>query len=439
MDIKDIYILPQTAGNLVYAPLHGIVFAANEEFSDRLRHFLDTGHADEAFQHELETIGLLDEKPQGPIDIDKRVDDAIAPSSMIFLFSDSCNLRCKYCFASAGDVSTAPFDEQMAKDAVRFVIQNAASRNEECVISFHGGGEPTYDFHWLRQIVHYGKDTASEYGIADKTSFMIVTNGFMSDARAIWLSNNMTRVQVSIDGYADIQNDQRPAANGAPTFERVFRTVKILEAGNAQLVVRATISKKNQHHLAAITKFFCENIDVDRFYYGTVNNYGRAAQSEYCEPEAAAFISSLIESQNIAQSYGKRVIACSAQDNFPNIAYEYCGATVPIFGLTKSGRITACPEVISEDDARKDIFWYGKFDPVHRKFIMDSEKIIQLVSYQAKDTTKCIDCFAKFQCAGDCRARWYSYETGKQILDEDFRCTVNRQLVERKMLDCLTH
>ena len=435
--MHDVFIIPQKEDYIVYAPLLGILFDANSDFCAELTKYLETGTTSEEFLNELNEIGLLEARKTIAVDVEKKAEAALSPNGMIFLFSDSCNLRCKYCFASSGEKLTPTFNQELTNAAVEFVINNAKKNGTECSISFHGGGEPTYDITWLKSVVNHANRYATKVNMAGKVECMIVTNGFVSEETARWLSESMSRIQVSIDGYPEIQNDQRPTANGAESFEQVFRTIKILEKGRADLFVRSTISRKSQDKLPEIARFLCKNINVEKYYWGTVNNYGRAAKSDYCEPEPISFVLSLIEAQKVANQYGKKIIICTAQDNFPDVTYEYCGATNPIFGLTKDGNITACPEVISPDDKRKGIFWYGKYDPINGEFVFDGEKITSLVSYQAKDTDKCCDCFAKYQCAGDCRARWYDFETCKLIKDEDFRCIVNRSLVEQKIQDAI--
>ena len=89
--------------------------------------------------------------------------------------------------------------------------------------------------------------------------------------------------------------------------------------------------------------------------------------------------------------------------------------------------------MISKKDKRTELFWYGSYNAQNKNFVFDRDKIARLVSYRAKDTEKCCSCFAKYQCAGDCRARWYDFDTGDQITGEDFRCSVNRALVEKKL------
>ena len=370
---EDVFTISKGDKNIVYAPLKGTFFYASDRFCEFLEKakkpkLLDTHLLDslefKGFLDSLKGTGLL--KGEGKRYSLKRnneniMKNALAPSHVVLLFSDLCNMSCKYCFASAGTEFAKPFDESLAKAAIDYTLKNAVSRGEkEYALSFHGGGEPMLQFGLVKSCVDYAREKASELDSTLVVQPMIVTNGYFSDEVALWLAKNMAHVQISFDGPESIHDDQRPLLSGGKSFDRVFRTVQLLSNKADVLLTKTTISKKYAHKMPEIAEFLCKEIDIDRFHFGAVTNYGRALSTGYSEPEASTFVKYAIEAQEIAEKYKKSIVVSLAQETFPEIRLEYCGVTAPSFSLTGDGDVTACPEVIVSEDKRRERYFYGK-------------------------------------------------------------------------------
>jgi radical SAM protein with 4Fe4S-binding SPASM domain len=249
----------------------------------------------------------------------------------------------------------------------------------------------------------------------------------------------MHSIQVSLDGPADIQNKQRPLANGNPSFERVCATLHAFEQSDVpHLLVKATISQHHVQDMPSITRFLCETFKVKRFHLGPVMNNGRSLETGYLQPEVDDFVHYAKEAQRIARMHNREVIVSLAQNTFPQIRLAFCGLTDPNFAVTVEGNVTSCYEVLYADDPRARSFHFGYYESETDSFVFDNTKIQAMRQRLLPTLTRCTNCFAKWQCGGDCHMRLFDEQTGEEMgLTKDFRCMVNRALVREELIKAL--
>jgi len=436
---NELFAIPHNGNFILYAPLKGAVALVNKSAAKWVAKAHSNGEFEvipERFVR-FKEIGIIE--PARDIItrrniIGPRAMKPFKPTGVIFLVTSFCNLRCVYCYASAAaDRRHVSLDA--AKAAIRLAINNAIDMGEETVeLTFHGGGEPTTMMPFIKQCVAYAHDVAQNR-VAIASS--IVTNGYLNDAQIQWLGENMYSIQISLDGPASIQNLQRPLANGGPTFERVVYAIRrFIDMGVPNILIKSTISRPITSRMPEIAQFLCETFpELSRFHFGPVLEFGRSRKTGFGEPDPIEFVRYGLMAQEVAASYGKHIIISAAQETFPHIRREFCGLTEPNFAITVDGHVSACYEILEENDPRSVEFHYGKFE--NGQFRFDSEKIAQLQRRQEKLAPKCHKCFARWQCAGDCQIRWYDEDTGNYDDKNDFRCVVNRELVKHKLLKLL--
>lgn len=435
---SELFAIPHNGNFILYAPLRGAVALVNQPAARRIAKL----QAEGSFKTippefiKLEQVGIIE---KGDIPVHDKFTSAFlpkpfSPTGVIFLTTSFCNFRCVYCYASAS-AQRRQVDLDVAKAAIRLVINNALDRGEEVVeVTFHGGGEPTTMMPFIKQCVEYAREFAqNRVAIAPS----IVTNGYLNEEQIQWLGENMDSIQISLDGPADIQNLQRPLANGGSTFDRViYTTRRFISMGVPNLLIKSTISRPITSRMPEIAKFLCETFpELSRFHFGPVLEFGRSRATGFGEPAPLEFVRYGLMAQEVAASYDKHVVISAAQETFPHIRREFCGLTEPNFAITVDGRVSACYEILEESDPRSVEFHYGKFED--GQFKLDSEKIKQLQQRQETLAPKCHKCFARWQCAGDCQIRWYDEDTGSYNEKNDFRCVVNRELVKHELLKLL--
>lgn len=161
----------------------------------------------------LSLTGHADAKPEPGSDEHPPIDSAT------FLVTQTCNLRCVYCYAGGGDYGEEGImEEATALRAADWLIDQARE-SRALTISF-SGGEPLLNFPVIERVVEYVHCRAKEAGKQPQLS--LSTNGtLLDDERIAFLKANNIRVRVSFDGPADVQNVNRPFGDGRGSYETV--------------------------------------------------------------------------------------------------------------------------------------------------------------------------------------------------------------------------
>jgi len=443
---REIFAIPYGENFIVYAPLRGVVALCNAamvdflhrlqssdnlvleepEYVEVLNALFQAGLVSESTDLEQELV-LLTAEPADPI---------FTPTRATFLVTTNCNLRCVYCYASAGERQvTIPFET--CKAAIDLIVKNAASLNAtDCHVAFHGGGEPTIAFSLIRQCVQYAKEQAKRHGV--QSSFSIVTNGILSSKQIDWLAANMNSISISLDGPPDIQNRQRPLRNGQGSFDLVFRAIKMFEQLGIRPFIRATITNESVSRMREISRFFCENFETSEFQLEPVAVCGRCATTGYREPTVEEFVTGVEEAMDEAAKFGKKAVCSAAVEAFPNLIEAYCGVAAPNFAITPEGIVTACYEVSMPSDPRGEFFYYGRYKETERHFVFDNAVIQRLRSHVIQNIQRCRDCFCRWQCAGDCPVRSvWRFPVFESDKNADFRCQVTRELVKQRLVHAI--
>lgn len=433
----ELFAIPHRDRVILYAPFKGAIALVSKLAAGWIAQSHTDGIAESLPKklHRLKQVGIIEStsNPRNDEELISAKARTFYPTGIIFLTTTFCNFRCVYCYASA-EAQYRRVDIDVAKAAIRLAINNALNSGERVVeIAFHGGGEPTMALPFIKRCVEYARVLAGGHlEIAPS----IVTNGYLGERQIEWLGQNMSSIQVSLDGPAEIQNSQRPLVSGKATYERVAHSVhRFIDMGVPNLLIKSTIAQPIVHRLPEIARFLCETFKIDRFHLGPVLNFGRAIDTGHKEPDVLDFLEFAVEAQEIATTFGKHIVISGAQETFPNLRREFCGLTEPNFAITTDGRISSCYQVFESTDPRTGIFHYGEFQ--NGDFHLDPEKVAQLRLRQHTLAPKCHRCFARWQCAGDCQVRWYDETSGEYDDRDDFRCAVNRELIKRELIRTL--
>ena len=154
--------------------------------------------------------------------------------------SHSCNMACRYCFASGGAYGGPEelMPPQTAAAAIDWIVR--FGRGKRLVVHFFGG-EPLLNLPVLRQTVAYGRRQCSHNGKGFQ--IRISTNG-TRDLRELSdvLFSVQHRISVSVDGPPLLHNHNRPFRDGRPTHRAIAGNVRrfIELAGASSLSAKAT-------------------------------------------------------------------------------------------------------------------------------------------------------------------------------------------------------
>lgn len=426
---KEVFILEDERSPIVYLPLKGIVFRITKSKESVMKKLiLDPKSCLEDFAELFPGINRqILFKPSGNEYI-RSFPKAFPPkpTSVVLFPTFDCNLRCIYCYSKGGEIK-GDLSWDIAKSAIDFVIQNAINCGKKTIkLEFHGGGEPTRNWSLLVNARNYFVKKAKKCNLSSITKIM--TNGFLSEYQAKWIAENVDRIGLSFDGIEDIQDVQRPTATGNSSFLTVERTASVFEKRGIKFTIRATLTSIGIDKLPETINYFCEKFPHANIAIEPVCGCRRKEILKWGELKPNDFVNFFIEGEEIAEHFGKKIRYSSSDLSL--LRYNFCGVSKPNFVVAPFGFVSACYEVSENSHKLADIFVYGQYS--NGKFIFDKEKIHNLREY-AKRPPECQNCYAQYQCAGECLAK--NIQSDREILPyRNLRCEITKELIKRHLI-----
>lgn len=417
----ELFVLRDEEGPILYAPLRRLAARLNEAavaaVSRRLQQ-LELSEEDRAVTGLLERHGFF--TPAQP-----PADDPWRKPVQVTLFpSDGCNLRCRYCYAAPAGNRHA-LSPEAARAAVDYVAANAREAgNRDFVVGFHGNGEPFTNFPLIREICAYTREKAEQLSLEGKLT--VASNGALSDEQLDFLLAWFDGVNISFDGLPELQDWQRPFADGRGSFSAVDRTLQRLDAAGKHYGIRATLTTDSVDRLADITAFVagryphCQQLHIEPAW-----ECGRCLTSGEHPPDTEQFVKQFLAALRLLPENGLRLVFSAARKD--HLATTFCAAGRNSFVVTAEGLVTSCYEVCEAADPRAERFIYGYYDQVGGGYVFDRHKLEALHRLSVEHMPQCGDCFCKYHCAGDCPAKLLPNGAPEQHAGSE-RCRITRAL-----------
>ncbi len=176
---------------------------------------------------------------------ESRPDPALATLPVTHLtthVAKDCNLRCGYCYAEFGlyGGEAGMMSEEQALRWLDFLLLNSGTSKTVTFTLF--GGEPLMNWPAVRSVVAYGRRREAAFG--KRIRFSLTTNGTLFTPEIIdFLVDHDVHVVVSIDGPKDVNDAQRPTANGRGSYDLIIERSAPLLARRA-VPARVTLTRK---------------------------------------------------------------------------------------------------------------------------------------------------------------------------------------------------
>lgn len=185
----------------------------------------------------------------------------VGVETLYLLLTDTCNLRCTYCFMLDGmpdGYRRKSMTWKTAKAAVDMFFSNVRKnqpiykRSLKSINFF--GGEPLINFRLIQKVVEYVEGSYAEEMEASGETFIysIVTNGTLitEEMAEYFAQHPRFNVTVSIDGDGPIHDRSRVFRNGSGSFEVTLRGLRMLKAaGCSKISLSCTVGEHNKNHL----------------------------------------------------------------------------------------------------------------------------------------------------------------------------------------------
>jgi uncharacterized protein len=424
----ELFVVPYEGEYLIYAPLIGSVVKVTALIVKDLQMLDVTGEVQPKSVREsllqAKIVINTEEKIKESDQKSYKSTKGFTPTSVTLFPTFDCNLRCIYCYSNAG-IQKEVMPDRIAEAAIRMVVDNAVKLKTDLIsLGFHGGGEPFYGAGWhlMQNAVAFTRKIADRHGL--RLRVISATNGVLSEAQLEWMRENLDSIHLSIDGPPDIQDAQRPLVNGFGSSVYVERTIAFMERHKYPYGIRSTLTRDSVRRMPEIIKYFRSVTTLKRFHLEPLFECGRCATSKACAPEQPEFAQLFFELLKDKVTQAVKVIYSGYRFGPIN---KFCGACSDNFVVTPLGNVTSCFEVSYPSDPRAGIFFIGSYDSDKNIFRIDGlrRKILQSRIVQA--LPHCTNCFAKYNCAGDCPAK--SALSGDLFdTSTNVRCSTNRLL-----------
>ncbi|SDQ74868.1 anaerobic sulfatase maturase [Pseudovibrio sp. Tun.PSC04-5.I4] len=173
-----------------------------------------------------------------------------------------CNLDCKYCYYLEKE-NLFPDTKQfrMPEDVLRRFVENYIASQDALgvkdIMFAWQGGEPTIaGLDYFKSIVELQDEFCPQ---GKKISNAFQTNGILiNEEWAKFFKENDFLVGLSIDGPADLHDIFRVDKAGHPSFEKVMKAVRILNAHAVMVTALCTVSRHNSRRPLDVYRFLKE-------------------------------------------------------------------------------------------------------------------------------------------------------------------------------------
>ena len=434
----DVFLVPTDDTNvLAYAPLPGLLLEVNPSAAAWLEQLRSPGGSPvspgyETIAAQLRAARVLLDSPPLPR-IPKRPRVApFRPGQVSLFLTGGCNLRCVYCHSRGGE-RPVTLDPCVASTAVEAVSRTVRSLGQsQFTVHLHGGGEPTSVPELLKRVVGDAERIAARQGLGVR--FSLGTNGVMSEAMARWVIQHIHRATVSMDGPPEIQDRQRPLADGSGSHALLRRTLALFDDAGFSYSLRMTVTRESVEQLPRSVRYLIASSRAATIKAEPVFAAGRALSRGLEPPEAQGFVEAFSEADELARQEGRRLVYSGCRPDI--ISPRFCAAAAGSFCVTPEGAISACYEVVDPNDERAARFFFGHVRPEQDRLDIDEQRRSWLAHQTVDNMAECTDCFAKWHCAGDCLAKTQlgSVAASAKRLHRSDRCIINRELTRRSLL-----
>jgi len=319
-----------------------------------------------------------------------------------------CNFRCKYCYSKQGRSHTI-INRKKLQTALDFFINPDRIAPQTLKLFISGGGEPLLTWEDTLYAIVYAQERAQQYGFTLWTS--IITNGSIVNEEIIeTLLKYKSSVCISFEVLEDLQNSLRG------NYNLVSETLTKYGQAGVPVMLNSTITPASVSHMKEMVhKVVSDYPFVRNYTLEPVTDHTLFDSPEMLRNFYTQFSNNYFE---LKKEVEPNTIWCSLDEMIDTKKLRYCPGKLC---LTPHGTFSVCHCVSAMDEQRYEKCVYGRI--TEQSVVFDLEKFKQLMDINAQYYSKCSDCFAKWNCGGECMTRQDQYP--ENFMDEV--CNFNRQ------------
>ena len=426
----ELFVIPLDESQyLIYAPLRRAALGGNAALVGFLRNWHEGAAAGDIapevlnFLHSSGIIGSPAGEPPATA-----LSGPPRPLTATLLLTSACNLRCRYCYAASGESPAAFMQPETAHRAIDFVAGNAAAAHAASFeVAYHGAGEPTQHWTLLQESHLYARRVARAKGLRLRGS--LTTNGVLNPGQRAWIASHLDSATVSFDGLPEVQDSSRPRASGEGSSAAVLATLRAFDGAGFRYSLRMTATAESVTLLPQSVAFVCRRFRPRAIQVEPVYRMGRGRDA--VSAETAAFIEAYRAARRTSTKAARLLRFSGARVG--TVTNRFCGVAHDNFCVSPAGNVSACHEVADEHQPWAERFIYGRPSATGSGYDFDEPVYTFLRAQTVDHREHCHDCFAKWNCAGDCYHKSLHAESAE--FEGAGRCEISRELTKDQLLE----
>jgi len=355
------------------------VLSADEPRKQQIIHFFEHGTQLGFFNLEQQFIGTI-------LDITPPLNRLVGPLTLHLEIMDSCNLKCKHCFAGKLPRREKP----LTYDELDSLFASMAKMG-----TFRlglTGGEPL-----LRRDLFEIIDLAVEHGLSPclTTNGLLITEQIaqqLGRRELVWLN-------VSMEGATSETHD---AIRGKGTFAQLLKRLSILSQ-HTHFSLAFTIMQSNLAEVEACAEL-AERVGAQAAVFRPLYPVGTARQYPQLMPTLQTYVQALNRLESVTRHQVSEFCSVhpwgpQARANAQSVIYENfgCGAGNTVCSVSVSGDVSPC-SFLGIDYVAGNVREMSFENIWHQSHVFNTIR-----SLSGNDT--CLNCSHYSSCSGGCRAR----------------------------------
>lgn len=316
----------------------------------------------------------------------KKFDDLFSRPAVVQIdLTNSCNLRCFYCY----EVGNKTKGRELRDKEVMYIITKVVEELDPVFISF-SGGEPFMRKKLLFKLL--------EYLLKKDVDVIVNTNGTLLSKEDIRKLKELEvfKININLEAMNPEIHDKIRGVRGS--FSRVMKTLRMIsEEGLSERTSIATvINKLNLNEIPKIARFVKEK-DFMEYHLLDMIPVTKESKKYMLEKEdwiyfvKKVYPKILRENINIRPNHALLFLL-----NFKNVRIPFCMAGRLKMVITANGYVVPCNYFKERDYIVGNALKDNLLD------IWRNSKILRCFRYYIPSS--CLNCSHKMKCAGGCRA-----------------------------------
>lgn len=354
----------------------------------------------------------------------RRQEEPFLPECLTLYVNNECNLRCVYCHTEPIFTSGPRLDLNSVTGAAEMVAAGCRMKARPFNVVFHGGGEPTLQRNLVDRLLDLVAKIASDFGL--NLFRYVATNGVLIDEKASWVARSFDLVGLSCDGPPEIQNRQRPLADGRATSHIVERTGKILRDEGCRFHIRTTITPESLHRQAEIADYICSKFAPEEIHFEPMY-ISHKAPNAIPSQRAEEFVAEFMKAQRIASEHKILLMFSGSR---PSVVHgPYCNVLRSVLNLVPGGLATGCFKHSYPNQVAKKFLAVGSLNDSTGRYECDQNHIQELIRRLDSIPVRCQNCFNYYHCTRGCPDICLISDKGENncaVSAMSFRCQVQK-------------